>query len=578
MSESGERPTTDAWWRDALVYQVYVRSFADSDGDGIGDLPGIRSRLDQLAALGIDAIWLNPCFPSPQRDHGYDVSDYFAIHDEYGTLDDFDELLAAARDRGIKIMMDLVPNHCSSEHEWFRAALNAPPGSPERARFFFHDGLPNDDDPHGAPPNNWAAAFGGSAWTRASGDDPQWYLGTFTPHQPDLDHRNSDVMKMFADMLEFWFDRGVEGFRVDAIVPVGKHPDLPDQPPVPEGTGMLQVAWENPYNNFRPEGHEIWKEFREIVDDYERRHPGRSLPLVAEAYMNGRPDLVRQYVNDAEFHGAFAFDLMLARWTKPAIEQALSDTFDLIETGQTATWTLNNHDAQRVVKRLGRDNADADANAGENMLDVDWNEVVVDLGLRRSRALVSLMMAMPGAVYLYAGEELGLPEVLDIPADRREDPVFHQTGGQRIGRDGCRIPLPWTDDPATNFGFSTLPDGVQQAPEPWLPQPEWWGSLAVDEVDGQEGSTLELYRELVAARREHALPQGRVAAVVDLGPGLVAVRRGDLVTVTNVTRSPIALDLDDDHLEIATPVFSSAPAEMHTPGVIPPNCTIWFVS
>ena len=578
MSEPGARPATDAWWRDALVYQVYVRSFADSDGDGIGDLPGIRSRLDQLAALGIDAIWLNPCFPSPQRDHGYDVSDYFAIHDEYGTLDDFDELLAAARDRGIKIMMDLVPNHCSSEHEWFRAALNAPPGSPERARFFFRDGLPNDDDPHGAPPNNWAAACGGSAWTRASGDDPQWYLGTFTPHQPDLDHRNSDVMKMFADMLEFWFDRGVEGFRVDAIVPVGKPPDLPAQPPVPEGTGMLQVAWENPYNNFRPEGHEIWKEFREIVDDYERRHPGRSLPLVAEAYMNGRPDLVRQYVNDAEFRGAFAFDLMLARWTKPAIEQALSDTFDLIETGHTATWTLNNHDAQRVVTRLGRDNADADANTGENMLDVDWNEVVVDLGLRRSRALVSLMMAMPGAFYLYAGEELGLPEVLDIPADRREDPVFHQTGGQRIGRDGCRIPLPWTDDPATNFGFSTLPEGVRQAPEPWLPQPEWWGSLAVDEVDGQEGSTLELYRELVAARREHALPQGRVAAVVALGPGLVAVRRGDLVTVTNVTRSPIALDLDDDHLEIATPVFSSAPAEMHTPGVIPPNCTIWFVS
>ncbi|MEM9042119.1 MAG: alpha-amylase family glycosyl hydrolase, partial [Actinomycetota bacterium] len=490
MSETGERPATDAWWRDALVYQVYVRSFADSDGDGIGDLPGIRSRLDQLAALGIDAIWLNPCFPSPQRDHGYDVSDYFGIHDEYGTLDDFDELLAAARERGIKILMDLVPNHCSSEHEWFRAALNAPSGSPERARFFFRDGLPNDDgDPHGAPPNNWAAAFSGSAWTRASDDDPQWYLGTFTPHQPDLDHRNSDVMKMFADMLEFWFDRGVEGFRVDAIVPVGKHPDLPDQPPVPEGTGMLQVAWENPYNNFRPEGHEIWKEFREIVDDYERRHPGRSLPLVAEAYMNGRPDLVRQYVNDAEFHGAFAFDLMLARWTKPAIEQALSDTFDLIETGQTATWTLNNHDAQRVVTRLGRDNADADANAGENMLDVDWNEVVVDLGLRRSRALVSLMMAMPGAVYLYAGEELGLPEVLDIPADRREDPVFHQTGGQRIGRDGCRIPLPWTDDPATNFGFSTLPEGVQQAPEPWGAPPPGGGGRPGHQGDGGEGGS-----------------------------------------------------------------------------------------
>lgn len=570
--------TRDEWWRDALVYQVYVRSFADSDGDGVGDLPGITSRLDQIAALGVDAIWLNPCYPSPQRDHGYDVSDYTGIHHEYGTLDDFDQLLAGARERGIRILMDLVPNHCSSEHPWFQEALAAAPGSAERDRFFFREGRPAGDDPHGAPPNNWAAAFGGSAWTRAGDQDPEWYLGTFTPHQPDLDHRNDDVMKMFADALEFWFDRGVEGFRVDAIVPVGKHPELPDQPDVPEGTGLLQVAWENPYNNFRPEGHEIWKKFRAIVDDYVERHPGRELPLVAEAYMNGRPDLVRSYVNDDEFHGAFAFDLLLSKWTKDAIETAIDDSLDLTETGQTPTWTLNNHDTQRIVTRLGRDDADVPVEGGVNHLEIEWNEVRVDVGLRRSRALVALMMAMPGAVYFYMGEELGLPEVLDIHADRREDPVFHQTKGARIGRDGCRIPLPWTDDPATNFGFSTIADDVERAPEPWLPQPEWWGHLAYDEVDGDDTSTLELYRELVEARREHAIPQGRVAAVIDLGPGLVAVRRGDLVAIANVTSSPIALDLDDDHLTIATAVFASEPAEMHTPGVIPPNSTIWMKS
>lgn len=562
------------------MYQVYVRSFADANGDGVGDLDGIRSRLDHIASLGVDAIWLNPCYPSPQRDHGYDVADYAGIHDEYGDLAAFDALLAAARRRGIRILMDLVPNHCSDQHPMFTEALAASPGDDTRDRFWFRDGRPSGDDPHGAPPNNWMAAFGGSAWTRAGEQDPQWYLGTFSPHQPDLDHRHPEVMAMFRDAMHFWFDRGVEGFRVDAIVPVGKHPDLPDQPPVPEGTGMLQIAWENPYNNFRPEGHDIWKKFRSFVDEYEASHPGRRLVLCAEAYLNGQPDMVRRYVNDQQFHTAFAFDLLLSPWVKTSIEQALRDSFDILEAGSTPTFALNNHDVQRIVTRLSHESATTAEGGAVHLLE-SWGDIgtgTVDAGLRRARAMIAFVLALPGSTYLYAGEELGLPEVFDIPADRREDPVFVRTDGQRLGRDGCRTPLPWDDDPATSFGFSDLAAAAERAPEPWLPQPSWWGSISMTEQDGDERSTLELYRHAVAARREFVVSQPMASQVVELGDGLVAVARGDLVAVMNVTSQPIALDLEHPLLAITQPVFASEPAEMHTPGVIPPDSTIWFMS
>lgn len=562
------------WWQDAVVYQVYVRSFADSNGDGVGDLVGIRNRLDHLAALGVDAIWLNPCYPSPQRDHGYDVADYFAIHDEYGDLDAFDALLADAHEHGIRILMDLVPNHCSNDHAWFQEALAAEAGSAERARFYFRDGRPSDDgsDPHGNPPNNWMAAFGGSAWTRV---DDQWYLGTFTPHQPDFDHTNTDVQQMFTDVLEFWFDRGVDGFRVDAIAPVGKEPGLPDQPPVPPGTGPLQVTWENPHTVFHASGHDVWRRFRAATESYMERHPGRDLMLVAEAYMNGRPDLMAAFVNDEQFHLAFAFDLLLSPWHKQQIERAVSDTLDIIRIGSSPTWTLSNHDVQRVVTRLGRSSATDPNTVSNNALEYQNVDVDIAAGTRRARAMITLVMAMPGTLYLYQGEELGLPEWLDLPDDRREDPVF--LNGDGLGRDGCRVPIPWTDDPSTSFGFSAVANDESPS-EPWLPQPDWWGRFAVDELDGLDGSIIELYREVIDAREEYATPQGLVAAVIELGDGLVAVRRGDLVAVTNVTSAPIALDLDDEHLVIATPVFASEPGEMHTPGVIPPDSTIWFAS
>ena len=305
--------------------------------------------------------------------------------------------------------------------------------------------------------------------------------------------------------------------------------------------------------------------------------------MVAEAYLNGQPDMMRRYVNDDAFHSAFAFDLLLAAWRKSEIEQAITHSLDILaadaDDGTVPIWTLNNHDVPRVVTRLGRQDADRVPHADAHVMDAGdhWDEVTTDIGLRRARALISLTMALPGSLYLYQGEELGLPEVLDIPAERREDPIFERTNGERIGRDGCRIPLPWTDDRSTAFGFSSVPNDAS-APEPWLPQPEWWGSLAVDEVDGDDASTLELYRAAAEARREHAIAQGVHADVLELGPGLVAVARGDLVAVMNVTRQPLALDLDHPLLAITRPVFASEPSEMHTPGVIPPDATIWFVS
>ena len=561
------------WWQDALVYQVYVRSFADTTGDGVGDLDGIRTHLDHIASLGADAIWLNPCYPSPQKDHGYDVSDYFGIHDEYGDLATFDALVTEAQARGIKILMDVVPNHCSSQHRWFLDALAAAPGSPERARFYFRDGK----GPHGSePPNNWQAAFGGSAWTRATADsdlnDTQWYLGTFTPHQPDFDHTNAEVQAMFADVLRFWFDRGVEGFRVDAITPVGKDPALPDQPPVGPEVGVLDVTWANPYTVFREEGHVVWRQWRTVIDSYAAAHPERDLMMVAEAYATRRPELLRAFTRSDEFHQMFAFDLMLSPWHKESVERALEDVIGLThETHFAAAWTLNNHDTQRIVTRLGRPEAeDPDSWTGNN-LSQTGSDIDLELGTRRSRAMTALAFAVPGSLYLYQGEELGLPEVFDIPDDRREDPVFHLTHGEGVGRDGCRIPLPWTADPATAFGFSS-PTKAGLVDDPWLPQPSTWGLYA---ASGQQhpGTMLDLYQQLSAARRRHALPQGLGAHTVDLGPGLVGLRRGSLLVVMNVTQADIDLS-GGELLRGAEMIIATEPTG--PAATIAADSTTWF--
>jgi alpha-glucosidase len=542
------------WWEHAVVYQVYVRSFVDADGDGIGDLEGVRSRLDHIAALGVDAIWLNPVYPSPQRDHGYDVADYLDIEPAYGDLAAFDRLVADASTRGLRVLMDIVPNHCSDQHPWFRAALAAAPGSDERARYYFRDGKDG-----GGPPNNWMAAFGGSVWTPVDGGDAQWYLGTFTPYQPDWDHDHPDVQTLFRDVLRFWADRGVEGFRVDAVHPVGKAPGMPDAPPL--GPGEY-----NPFSYYRPEGHAVWRRWRQVLDEYIAEHPGRDLMMVAEAYAPRHAELVAEYTRPDEFHQCFAFDLLLSPWHAASMRRAIGEAFEhVVPQGNWPTFALNNHDAERVVTRLGTEGITrAEAWTGSNL---HYTGGAVDLvvGTRRARAAAGLLLGLPGATYLYQGEELGLPEVLDLPDELRQDPVFAGTGGRRKGRDGCRIPLPWTADPSTSHGFSP-PGGTA----PWLPQPADWGQYAADSQTGDESSMLYLYQRLIAARHEHL--DGAGAELLDTDDDVVVLRRGDVIVACNVG----ADEADVPAAAGLVPVVTTAPDGALDGTAVPGDTTVWF--
>jgi alpha-glucosidase len=563
--------SSPARWADsAVVYQVYVRSMADGNGDGIGDLAGISSKLGYLEQLGIDAIWLTPCFPSPQFDHGYDVANYFDIEPAYGNLAEFDTLVATARTHGIKILLDVVPNHCSWDHEWFKAALVAAPGSPERARFYFRDGKGEGGN---EPPNNWHAVFGGSAWSRITepdGTPGQWYLHTFAEQQIDLNWSNADVIDHFDRMLRFWFDRGVEGFRCDAVVPAGKAPGLPDAPPVPEGTRPTDVAGRNPYSMHRPEGHVAWQHWREVVDQYEVEHPGRVLLLVAEAYTPGEPELLLKYANQHEFHQCFAFDLMLAPWIASYYVEALRSNLDALNAaGVAASWTMNNHDAQRSVTRFGRADADQLSSFTQNNLVNSDAPVDLALGTRRARAAAALLLAVPGTIYLYQGEELGIPEVLDIPAEARQDPIFFMTDGAEIGRDGCRVPLPWTSDPASSCGFSP----ASSTAACWMPQPADWAAYGADSQAADPASMLALYRELTALRRTHNLGSATLHWIVADHPTVLAFEREGVLVAMNTGHDDVLLD---------TPVTQGrsvivSSLHNHTdPSRLPANTTLWL--
>jgi alpha-glucosidase len=557
------------WWRDAVVYQVYVRSFADSNGDGKGDLQGIIEHLSHLQSMSVDAIWLCPCFPSPQMDHGYDVADYFAIEPTYGDIATFDRLVAAARDRGIKVMLDVVPNHCSDQHAWFQAALAAPRGGPQRARFWFRDGKGE----HGElPPNNWTAVFGGPAWTRITepdGTPGQWYLHVFTPWQPDFNWENDEVQDHFDRMLRFWFDRGVEGFRVDAVGVVGKADGLPDQELLVGAYTATEQAGANVHFQYQPRAHDYWRRWRRNVDAYEAEHPGRELVTVSEAYTPGKPELLLKFVEPDQFHQSFNFDLMLAPWIASAIRSSVADVYAVLsEAGSSVTWTLNNHDTQRAVTRYGRANASAWESWTKNNLVYVDAPVDEALGVRRAEAMITFAAALPGSLYLFQGEEIGLPEVLDIPADRREDPLFARTSGAEIGRDGCRVPVPWTTDPATAFGFSSVaPNG-----EPWLPQPADWGRHAVSVQSIDAASTLALYRSVLAKRRALDPTEPLVWVLAD-SDEIVAFRRGALVVLLNVSDHDVAVPLE---LAAGRTVFvSSARAHVDT-STVPANACVWL--
>ncbi|WP_330464254.1 glycoside hydrolase family 13 protein [Micromonospora zamorensis] len=502
--------TEDDWWRSAVVYQVYVRSFADSDGDGVGDLQGIRQRLPYLRDLGVDALWLTPFYTSPMIDGGYDVADYRDVDPMFGTLADFDAMITDAHALDLRIIVDLVPNHTSSAHRWFTAALAAGPGSPERARYLFADGR----GPHGElPPNDWESIFGGAAWTRTA--DGQWYLHLFDPAQPDLNWRHPEVRAEFEDVLRFWLDRGVDGFRVDVAHGMIKADGLPDVGFSTMTTGQRQVELLGkgrlPYFD-QDEVHEIYRAWRPILDSY----PGGRM-AVAEAWAE-TPQRLARYVGPDELHQAFSFDFLDATWTadsfRKVIDTALTES---TVVGAPTTWVLSNHDKQRHVTRYG-----------------DGVE-----GLRRARAASLLMLALPGSAYLYQGEELGLPEVLDLPDELRQDPAFLRTGESR---DGCRVPLPWSGDLAP-YGFG--PAGSEAS---WLPTPATWRALSVDAQSGVPGSTLELYRTALRIRRDHpalAVDAGGVTWL-ESGPDVLAFSRtaGEtvLTCVVNLSGAPVLID------------------------------------
>ena len=509
------------WWRSAVIYQIYPRSFADSDGDGIGDLPGITAKLPYLERLGIDAIWLSPFYLSPQADAGYDVADYRVVDPLFGTLDDFDHMLEQAHALGMRVIVDLVPNHTSDEHAWFQAALQSPPGSAERARYLFRDGKGE----HGnLPPNNWQSVFGGNAWSRAPGDK-QWYLHLFDRKQPDLNWDHPEVRSEFEDVLRFWLDRGVDGFRVDVAHGLVKAPGLPDwagQAAMVEGT---EGGDDNPGPMWDQEGvHEIYQSWRRLLDSY----PGERM-MVAEAWIAPQARLTR-YIRPDEMQQAFNFDYLLAHWDAAEIRAVVDSSLAAsAAVGAPTTWVMSNHDSVRHTSRYGL------SKPGARPKGIDANSEQPDeaLGLRRARAAAFLTLALPGSAYVYQGEELGLPEHTTLEASYRQDPAFFRTNGEEIGRDGCRVPLPWLAD-APSFGFGP-------GEKSWLPQPDTFARYAVDRQDGVYGSTLELYRQLLQLRHDYRLGNGQLRWQSGDSSDVLSFDNGTLRAVINLGMRPVTL-------------------------------------
>jgi alpha-glucosidase len=531
------------------MYQVYPRSFADGNGDGEGDLPGLRAKLPYLADLGVDGLWISPWFPSPMADGGYDVSDFRGIHPMFGTLEDADALLREAHELGLRVIIDLVPNHTSDQHPWFLAALAAAPGSAERARYFFRDGRGESGD---EPPNNWISAFGGPAWTRVTepdGSPGQWYLHLFAPEQPDLDWSNESVLADFDDVLRFWFDRGVDGLRIDAAPAMSKKAGLPDA----DYGGVLQfrtVDWDdNPHWDVDTV-HDIFRRWRAIADTYEGDRA-----FVAEAVVS-TPERLAAYLRPDEMHTAFNFPYLKGPWEAAPLRQVIDDTLSsFAPIGVPSTWVLTSHDEIRPVTRYGR------TTTSSYFISDGAGEVAdLALGTRRARAAAMLMLALPGGAYVYQGEELGLPNVDDLPDEVLQDPMFLRSGGELRGRDGCRVPLPWSGQEPP-FGFS--PEGVT----PWLPQPDSWRDLTVEAQDGDPSSMLTLYREALLLRRETPGLHAAGLAWRDSAPDVLDFNRdGALRCVVNLSSSPVEVPADRI-------LLSSSPMEA---GQLPPDTTAWL--
>ncbi|MEN3336549.1 MAG: alpha-glucosidase [Acidobacteriota bacterium] len=541
MPRARRRP----WWRSAVIYQVYVRSFADGNGDGIGDLAGVRARLPYLRDLGIDAIWFTPWYPSPMADGGYDVADYRDIDPTFGSLGDAERLIQEAAALDIRVIVDVVPNHCSDRHAWFQQALAAPPGAPERDRFWFRPGRgPNGE----LPPNDWSSIFGGSAWTRAqSGDGTpgEWYLHLFAPQQPDLNWENDDVRREHEEVLRFWFDRGVAGVRIDSAALLFKDAALPDFDPD-------DVPSPHPFSD-RDELHDVYRSWRALADTY---HDDRI--LIGEIWL---PDVERfaRYLRPDEMHTAFNFEFLACPWDAARLRACIDSTLAAhAPVGAPATWVLSNHDVTRHVTRYGR--ADTTFEFAAKTREIP--PVDLQLGTRRARAAALLALALPGAVYIYQGEELGLPEVEDLPDDVLQDPMFFRSGGSDPGRDGCRVPLPWAGDESP-YGFS-----MGEAASPWLPQPATWRAYTAELQEQLPDSMLALYRQALRLRRgKPDLGDGPIRWL-EAPAGVIAFARGPrFACVLNLSASPVPLPPHEGVLLASSPVSD---------GLLPTDTAAWL--
>ena len=532
-----EHPASAPWWRDATCYQIYLRSFADGNGDGIGDIPGITSRLPYLSDLGIDAIWLTPFYRSPQADHGYDVADYREVEPMFGTLDDFGQMLATAHQLGIKVIVDVVPNHSSSAHAWFQAALTAGRGSPERGRYIFRDGKGDNGD---QPPNNWQSLFGGPAWKRI--DDGQWYLHLFEESQPDFNWENPEVGEEFESVLRFWLDRGVDGFRIDVAHGLFKAPGLPDV----EGLGAngetldaVMGEWDRPYWD-QPGVHDVYRRWHQVLDEYDGDRMA-----IGEAWV-GSAESMALYIRPDELQQVFNFHWLDTPWSADAFRDVIGETYAAVApVGASPTWVLSNHDVVRTVTRYGGG----------------------DMGVARAKAAMLMMLALPGSAYIYEGEELGLPQV-DVPPEDRQDPTWLRGGG--VGRDGCRVPLPWSGDEPP-FGFS--PDSTKT----WLPQPEWFSQVSVEAQSENPFSTLAFFRYTLAQRRKLVSVLSSDFEMLDRGESVMAFRRhgvdgaAGLICVINCGATDVPVS------DLGEPlVLSSALAE--GTGDLLPYSAAWFAA
>lgn len=556
------------WWKHAVIYQIYPRSFADGDGDGIGDLAGIVDRLPYVRSLGVDAIWISPFYPSPQHDAGYDVADYFNIDPVFGTLQEFDALVQRSHQLGMRVIIDVVPNHTSSEHPWFQAAMAGSPTCAERNRYHFRYRMEG-------PPNNWGSLFGGSAWTpveELSGnpaDAGWWYLHLFDTHQPDLNWENPEVRAEFERYLAFWLDRGVDGFRVDVAHGLVKAPGLPD-----DSIGPDRFAWVPPGSdgvarkapdvgpNFDQDAvHDIYRSWRSVLDRY-----GSDRILVAEAWVED-PERLAAYVRSDEMNHAFNFRVLKCGWKATELRRAIAGTHDAnASRGAVDTWVLSNHDVVRHATRLGYPYG-AETSEGIGPTDPQPD---AECGLSRALALTSFLMALPGAMYLYNGEELGLPEATSLPDSVRQDPTWTRSRYRVRGRDGCRVPLPWkATEPGFGFGSA----------QPWLPQPENWMALAVDVQEIKHDSPLRQYRYLIELRQSLGLGLGDLTWI-EAHPDILAIRNGTLVAAVNTGPIPREIPIQGSvvHLSGSRRTCTAdlwAAREGHL--VLEPNRCVWIL-